>query len=185
LTGVLAGPSLTHAADPGDDLTRNTVRLSLAWYGAAAALMLTLRPDRWQAAQGPGRLARWCWTLAWAAYLVHLGMAFHHYHGWSHARAMEHVQRVSHFGPGIFLSHLFTLVWTLDVGCWWLRPGVYANRPAWVGGLLHGFMAFMIFNATVVYETGFIRWAGAALLGGLGALWLARRGKAILGGSPS
>jgi hypothetical protein len=98
---------------------------------------------------------------------------------------MEHVQRVSHFGPGIFLSHLFTLVWTLDVARWWLRPDGYAGRPAWVGRLLHGFMAFMIFNATVVYGTGSIRWAGAALLGGLGALWLARRGKDILGGNPS
>ena len=40
---------------------------------------------------------------------------------------------------------------------------------------LHGFMAFMVFNATVVYETGSIRWAGAVGFVVLGALIVRRR----------
>jgi hypothetical protein len=39
---------------------------------------------------------------------------------------------------------------------------------------LHAFMAFMIFNGTVIFETGWIRWAGAALFVALGTLWLGR-----------
>jgi hypothetical protein len=174
LAGVLAWPYLTHSADRGDDLTRHTVRLALLYYAVAVALMLQLRPEEWLAAHGRGRVARWCWSLGWATYLVHLGMAFHFYHGWSHRNAIEHIETVSGFGPGIFVSHTYTLVWTLDVFWWWRSPESYGRRPVWVGWLLHGFMAFIIFCATVVYEQGFIRWAGVTMFVGLGLL-LARR----------
>lgn len=182
LTATLTVPFLTHTPNLGDDLTRYTVRLALLYYAVAAALMLRLRPDEWLASAGRGRLTRWCWTLGWAAYLVHLGMAFHFYHGWSHRNAVEHVEQVSGFGPGIFVSHTYTLVWTLDVCWWWRRPGSYARRAAWVGWALHGFLAFIIFCATVVYEQGFIRWAGVALFVVLGALFAARlhRGAFVL-----
>lgn len=173
LAAVLAVPYALRSPTLGDDLTRGTVRLALAYYGLAAALMTRLRPDEWRAA-GRGAVARLCWTLAWLTYLVHLGMAFHHYHGWSHAHAVEHTRQVSGVGEGIWVSHMFTLVWMLDVAAWWLRPAAYAARPAWVGYVLHGFMAFVIFNATVVYEHGPIRWAGLVLLGGLGVLLLLR-----------
>jgi len=171
LGAVLARPSLFPSADPGDDLTRDTVRVALLSYGAAAVLMLLLRPGDWDARTPRGEAARWCWTLAWAAFLVHLAMAFHHYHGWSHARAVEHTRAVSGVGEGIYVSHLFTLLWTLDVAWWWLRPMSYAARPGWVGRGLHGFMLFIVFNATVVYEAGPIRWAGLALTEVLVRLW--------------
>src|SRR5689334_11664316 len=77
LAGILLAPAVLPPSDPGDDLTRNTVRLSLLYYALAAALMLRLRPGGWAAATERGRLARACWTLAWAAYLVHVGMALH------------------------------------------------------------------------------------------------------------
>jgi hypothetical protein len=109
-------------------------------------------------------------------------MAFHYYHHWSHADAVRHTEVVAHFGAGIYVSHFFTLVWTLDVLLWWLRPAAYAARSPWVGRLLHGFMVFVIFNATVVYEEGAIRWAGAVGLAALGciaaAAWQSRRGSA-------
>ncbi len=174
LTATIAAPFLTHSPTLGDDLTRHTVRLALLYYAVAVALMLRLRPDDWLASTGRGRFARWCWSLGWAAYVVHLDMAFHFYHGWSHGNAVEHVEQVSGFGPGIIVSHAYTFVWTLDVCWWWLRPDGYARRPAWVGWLLHGFMAFIIFCATVVYEQGFIRWAGGAMFVVLGTLLVNR-----------
>jgi hypothetical protein len=64
------------------------------------------------------------------------------------------------------------------VAWWWLRPDAYAGRPAWIGRVLHGFMAFIVFNGTIVYETGPIRWAGAVMFALLAALWVrARTGK--------
>ncbi len=163
LAFVVSLPYLVDSPTLGDDLVRGTIRLALAYYAVAATLLLLLRPTEWSADAGRGRLARWCWTLGWATYLVHLGMAFHHYHAWSHTAAVEHTRQVSGVGEGIYASHLFTLLWTADVVYWWLCPGRYAQRSPWIGRTLHGYMAFLIFNATVVYETGLIRWFGLAL----------------------
>jgi len=174
LAGVLALPALTQATDPGELLTRNSIRLALAYYALAIVFMLTLRPRDWAASSQRGRRARWCWTLALVAYLCHVGMAFHYYHGWSHAHAVAHTAERSGWGEGIYVSHIFGLLWTLDVLSWWLRPLGYADRPAWMGGLLHGFMVFMVFNGAVVYEPGPIRWVGAALFALLAGLGLNR-----------
>lgn len=174
LAAILVHPYATHADDIGDHLIRNTVRLSLLYYAAAATSMLLLRPDEWTAGTLRGGLARSCWSLAWLAYLVHLAMAFHHYHGWSHAHAMEHTREVSGVGEGIFVSHLFTLLWSADVLFWWLHAQRYAARPRWIDRLLHAFMVFVIFNGTVVYETGLIRWAGLLMFAELAAVGVYR-----------
>jgi hypothetical protein len=70
LTAVLFFPYATDSPTRGDDLTRSTVRLALLYYAAAVVLMLSLRPDEWSASSGRSWLARRCWTLAWATYLV-------------------------------------------------------------------------------------------------------------------
>jgi hypothetical protein len=175
LGAVLAAPRLVAMEGAGDYLVRATVRVALAYYAAALVLMLTLRPPEWAATAARGRLARWCWALAWVTYAVHVGVAFHYYHHWSHADAVRHTREVSGVGEGVYVSYLFSLVWALDVAWWWLRPAAYAARPGWVDALLHGFLAFIIFCGTVVYESGPIRWAGGVLFAGLGLLLLARR----------
>jgi hypothetical protein len=171
---VLAWPSLTHSPAAGEDLTRNTVRLSLLFYAAALTLMLWLGPGDRAATTGRGRLARWCWTLAWAVFVVHVGMAFHHYHHWSHADAVRRTQEMTGHGEGVYVSDLFALAWTADVAAWWLRPAWYARCSPWVGRALHAFMLFMVFNATVVFEAGPTRWGGVALFAWLAAVALAR-----------
>jgi hypothetical protein len=177
LGAVLAAPWLVALEDTGDYLIRATVRVALAYYAAALVLMLTLRPPEWAATTARGRLARWCWSLAWVTFAVHVGMAFHYYHHWSHADAVRHTREVSGVGEGVYVSHLFGLLWALDVAWWWLWPAAYAARPAWVGWALHGFMAFIVFCGTVVYESGPIRWAGCVLFAGLALLLLARRAR--------
>jgi hypothetical protein len=158
LTATAFGPSLGGSPTLGDDLTRFTVRVSLLYYAIAVAGMLARVRCGW---------VRICWTLAWLAYLVHLAMAFEHYHHWSHAEAMRHTEKRSGYGEGIFASHFFTLLWTADVLSWWIGPAWHEGRPKWIEWALHVYMAFVVFNATVVYETGFIRWAGAAMFVGL------------------
>ncbi|HKI31688.1 MAG TPA: hypothetical protein VKA46_07460 [Gemmataceae bacterium] len=172
---VLVLPSLTASPTAGDDLTRHTVRLSLLYYAAALTLMLRLRPHECLGKSGWGPLARWCWTLAWAAFFVHLAMAFQYVHHWSHEDAVRHTREVSGLGEGVYISDLFALLWTADVAAWWLRPAWYARRSPWVGRILHGFMLFIVFNATIVYETGLIRWAGVALFAWLAAVWATGR----------
>jgi hypothetical protein len=160
-----------------DELIRNTVRLCLLYYAITVSLMLLLQPADWTAYSTRGATTRWFWTLAWAAFMVHLVMAFHHAHDWSHAAAVKHTEDVSGFGPGIYFSHFFTLVWTADVLFWWLCPLRYARRSRWIDRMLHGFMLFMIFNATVVFETGLIRWASIAFLTALASVWILAKGR--------
>jgi hypothetical protein len=171
MAAALGLPFLEESPTWAEDLTRYTVRPALLYYAAAATLMLLLRPAEWDATAPRGRLARACWTLGWAAYLIHLAAAFGCFHHGSHAAAVAHTQERSGFGEGIYVSHLFTLVWTADVAWWWLWPQSYAGRSPWIDRLLHGFMLFVIVNATVVFETGLIRWAGLAVFGELAAVW--------------
>ena len=168
---VVAFPLWSRAPGWEEALTRYTIRPSLAYYGVTLAIMLFLRPADWLGQSPRCRLARCCWTLAWAAYLVHVAIAFSVYHHGSHEAAVQHVQERSGFGPGLYFSHLFTLLWSADVAWWWTKPSAYAVRPGWIDWLLHGYMLFMVVNATVVFENGLIRWATAALLGGLAVLW--------------
>jgi hypothetical protein len=152
--------SVVLAQDVGDALTRNTIRLSLASYLAALLMMLRLAPGDWIAETLPGRLARWFWTWAVVAFLVHLAMAFHYYHGWSHTHAFEHTREVSGWGEGLYVSYAFTLLWALDAIWWWAAPSSYASRSRVLHWTLHAFLIFIAFNGTVIYETGAIRWAG-------------------------
>jgi hypothetical protein len=156
-------------------LTRNTVRLSLAWYAAALCLMMRLNPVDWLAISNLGNLARWCWTWGVVCFLVHLAMAFHYYHHWSHAHAFEHTRQVSGAGEGIYVSYLFTWLWIADAVWWWIQPKRYAARPVWIDRALHAFMLFIVFNGMIVFESGAIRWAGLLLFILLPAGWLHSR----------
>src|SRR5262245_23715451 len=159
-----AAPVVLPYDDPRDVVTRQTARVAvLFWWLAAALLLLEQR-----------LLARWTWTLACAAYLGHVATAFDKVHGWSHAAAVRHVEAMSGFGSGLFVSYAFSVLWVADVAWWWVdRPG-YDRRLVWLDWLVHLFMAVVVFNGTVVYESGFIRWAGAVLFVALGALTVRR-----------
>ena len=164
-----------YATDVGDSLTRNTVRLSLGWYAVALFLMMRLTASDWSAVTPCGQVARWCWTWALVCFLVHVLVAFHYYHHWSHAHAFEHTRQVAGIGQGLYFSYLFTGIWIADVAAWWLWPTRYAARPALIDRALHGLMIFIVFNSMVVFEYGFIRWAGLAMVAALGWAWFRSR----------
>jgi hypothetical protein len=175
LLSVVILVSLAFAADAGVALTRGTVRLSLCWYFATLLLIMRLDRGDWPATTAAGRLARWCWTWGLACFLVHVGMAFHHYHHWSHADAFERTRQISGLGEGIYFSYLFALLWGADAAAWWLAPAKFATRSPWLDRALHGYMLFMVANGMIVYETGPIRWAGIAMFSILPIAWLAAR----------
>jgi hypothetical protein len=156
------------ATNVGEMLTRNTVRLALVWYAVALCQMMRLNCADWSAASTAGRLARWCWTGALAIFMVHVMMAFHFYHHWSHTDAFDRTRQISGFGEGLYANYLFALLWTADVGYWWLRPVRYAARSPWISATLHAFMLFMVFNSMVIFATGPIRWTGLLIFASLG-----------------
>lgn len=155
----------------GGALTLWTVRLAVAGYFIGAAL---------RAEPGPiGRsVARAAWTAGCILYLAHVVCAFHFYHHWSHAAAWQHTaERTSElsgwkWGGGIYFNYAFTLVWLADTLRWWLVGG--RPMPRWLAVVTQAFLWFMVFNATVVFGHGAIRWFGLAGCGLLVALWLRR-----------
>jgi hypothetical protein len=167
LVAALTIPAALGWSDPADGVTRMTADVAVALWFAAGALIL----------MGYRRLARTFWVYGCAAFLVHVATAFHRVHHWSHGAAFDHVEAASGFGPGIFVSYAFTLVWLADALWWWSATASYDRRPVWVDRAVHGFMAFVVFNGTVVYETGFIRYAGIAAFATLAGLAARRTGR--------
>lgn len=147
--------------DVGDFETRQTARVMVFLWTGAMVGRLRFGRSMWTRA--------W-WTVACLAFVVHVGTAFDRIHHWSHAKAFEHVRETSGFGPGVFVSYLFTILWVADVVYWWLKPDLYVRRSRRKETALHAFFAFIMFNGTVVYESGLIRWIGLAIFAGLGIL---------------
>jgi hypothetical protein len=123
-------------------------------------------------------VARLLWTAGCAAYLAHVWAVFEFFHGWSHAHALAHVLAVTRqktglaSGAGLWVNHAFTAVWLADTVWWSVSSATYVARPAWVSRLVHGFLAFVVFNATAVFGTGVARalgWLSTAWLVGLWA----------------
>lgn len=180
---VLAGWQIWRDRTPD---VRHPAILSTAWvsfalWAGAVGLMIPATVSEWQARATRFRVARWSWALGVSMFLIHFVVAFHFAHRWRHANAFDHVTRTSGFGPGIYVSYLFTLVWLADAAWWVLWPAGYAGRPKWAGWTVHGLMAFITFNGTVVYVPGWIRWMAAGVFAALGAAlvwrWV-RRGRA-------
>jgi hypothetical protein len=157
--------------DVGDMLTRNTIRLSLAWYAVALLMMMRLNAADWSAGSTSGRLARWCWSWALVIFLIHVITAFHYYHHWSHTDAFQRTREIGGYGEGLYANYLFALVWTADVAFWWISPVRYSARSPWIDRILHSFMLFMVFNSMVVFATGPIRWTGLVLFVSLAVVW--------------
>lgn len=166
----------------GELLTKVTVWLALLGYcaGASALLLARGRPRRPSGAR-LRRLARGAWTFGCAWFLAHVACAFSYHHGWSHAAAYAETARQTgevmglSFGAGVFVSYAFTLAWAADVLWWWLGRESYERRPRSLGVALHALFFFIVFNGTVVFETGAARWLGVFISAALCAAWWAGR----------
>jgi hypothetical protein len=166
------------AADGRPDV-RHPATLSTAWvsfalWAGAAGLMIPATAGEWRPGATRFRLAKLSWALGAAMFVVHVLVAFHFAHRWHHDNAFTHVADTAGFGPGIFVSYFFTLLWAADAVWWVVSPARYAARSQWVGWTGHGFMAFVTFNGTVVYVSGWIRWVAAGVFVALGVALLVR-----------
>ncbi|HJZ57024.1 MAG TPA: hypothetical protein VKE74_18790 [Gemmataceae bacterium] len=178
---IFVGGALAFAVlDPAQDLNHVAITITAvyfvgAWVGASA-VMLIARPDEWRRVSLRVRYARLMWTLALTAHLAHVLFAFWLAHGWSHDEAVRHVEEVCGFAEGILVNYLFAAVWLADAVWWWANPTGYANRPRWVGWAVHGFLAFVMFNAAVVFASPDMRMSNAMLFAILAGLLLWRAG---------
>lgn len=65
-------------------------------------------------------------------------------------------------GNGIYLNYLMALIWAIDAAWWLRRPAGYELRPRSIEIAVHTFLAFMFFNAVVVFGGGLLRGFGIA-----------------------
>lgn len=164
---ALAEPVGSDPSNPA--IKRSAFIVPLCWM-ACVPLAFTKRGD----AQKYGRWARlgirFSWAFACALCLLHIAIAFHLGHGWSHEAAWEHTRQAGGYGDGIFVNYAFALVWLLDALWLCLAFDAYFARPRWLHWAIHGFLAFVVFNAAVVFGSlgSRARFVGCVLL----AMWL-------------
>lgn len=141
-----------------------SIRLALLLFFISIALRIRGLED-------PSRawLHRWTWTLGFCLFLAHVITAFHFYHHWSHAAAVEDTRRQTaellgfEFGEGVYFNYAFLMAWATDL-YWTWRPATRRSSSITVlrvGMLL--FMLFIVFNGTVVFKSGWLR--GFGILG--------------------
>lgn len=160
----------------GELLTRITVWIAIAGYALGVAFSsgkdspLFRDGVQWQAR------ARLAWTVGCVGLIAHTICAFHFHHHWSQASAIRETARQTaaltgmNWGGGLFINYAFLAAWAADVAWWWRGLNVYRRRPWPITAIWHGVFLFMIFNATVVFKTGVVRWVGLGLC--LGVLWV-------------
>jgi hypothetical protein len=134
--------------------THRTAWIAFLLYATGLAAWLTGRP----------RAARLAWTSGLCIYLTHVAAAFQFRHHW---------------GGGLYFNYAFTAPWVLDVIWIWWSPETYRRRRRWIALVIHGFMAFMFFNATVIFVSGWVRWLGLMVTIVFGILWLRTRSAPI------
>lgn len=143
----------------GEQLTKITVWIALAGYATALIIFLQSKRRRnWDV------IARIFWTAGCIALLSHVACAFHFHHHWSHNAAYTETARQTekiyglNWGGGLFINYFLMIGWVVDVIWWWCGLEIYRNRPKIFSITWHVFLFFIFFNATVVFEQGFLRW---------------------------
>jgi hypothetical protein len=144
----------------GEFITRSTVWISIFAYLLGTILLSRRRTY----------LARIFWTVACLALVSHFVAAFQFYHDWSQASAYRETAQQTNqvfglnWGGGLFINYAVLLLWFADVGWWWMRGlNSYWRRSLLLLLAWHGFLIFIIFNATVVFKSDIQRWLGLAI----------------------
>jgi hypothetical protein len=154
----------------GEFLTRITIWLTLAGYAIGVSAYLLSRGRRaWDVT------ARTAWTVGCVGLIAHVAFACHFYHHWSQASVYRETARQTaevtglDWGGGMFVNYALVISWVIDAAYWRLRGlEAYRNRAPWLSAAWQGFLFFIVFNATVMFKTGPLRWIGMGL-----CLWLA------------
>ncbi len=137
-----------------DAIVRWSARLFVACYVGRICIDAARRRD-----PGSQRIARWLWTMGCLVYLIHVAVAFHFVHAWSHSAAYAHVLKRTleltglASGVGLYVNYAFGLLWLADTILWWHRLDWSQRRiPYWI---VQGIFAFLIVQATVVFGPWF------------------------------
>jgi len=127
-----------------------------------------------------GRPCRWAWHLwAFGAVLcaVHMLLAMGIRHGWSHQSAIESTAAQTqavyglNWGGGVYVNYAFLAVWIAELIWWRASPAAFFSRPSFATWSLRTFYLIVLFNAAVVFASGFRALAGLLLIASLLWIW--------------
>lgn len=156
--------------DPGHRLVFVTAWLAAGlWWGGATLLAGYDDEDR------PSEPGRYLWAAGAGFAVLHTAVAMHCAHGWSHAAAYAHTASAGGVGAGVYVNYAFVLAWVLDALWAVVSPGRYARRSRWLTRAVYGFLAFVVFNATVVFGGWPARVVFGLLFGLAAAGWWSNR----------
>ena len=168
--------------DNGEFLTRATIWITIVAYTAGSVLFARSQGRTcWDSA------VRVAWTIAVVSLIAHLICAYQFFHDWSQTSALRETARKTeeviglNWAGGLYINYAFLIVWIVDVGWWWIGGLTsYRARPWPLIAVWHGFIIFILFNATVVFKNGPVRWIGVAVCLVLLLAWarIARQGLA-------
>ena len=150
-------------------ITRLAIHLSLVAY-AVALLAWPRRPSGIGEPNRRHGIARVAWTLGLIAAACHVLGAYHFAHDWSHQKALAHVAEETYnamgwrWSGGVYFNFVFLAIWAADAVWWWVAPDRYLRRATTVTVAVHAYLLFIVVNATIVFESGVIRWVSIAVL---------------------
>jgi hypothetical protein len=141
-------------AEPvGENVSHPAIKASavapvVLWLLTAPILFVT----RALAVRRPVALAaRVGWALGGVVLVLHIAIAFHLGHGWSHAAAWDHTQQVGGYGWGVFVNYAFALVWLADAAWASVYFDSYNARARGLHWAIYAFLAFVVVNAVFVF----------------------------------
>lgn len=127
-------------------------------------------------------LVRGIWTAGWICLLAHLVFAMFAVHGGDWSAAYEHTAERTfeavgwRWGGGLWVNLFTAAVWGIDVGRLWINKAALQRRSAW-DLACQVYLAFMMFNATVIFGSRPAQIAGGVICAGLAWTSIAPRAK--------
>ncbi len=148
-------------------LTVWTIRLALLLLALAVIARLRGVGRSGSREDGGWKGVRMIWVTGCLLALMHVFAVFGYLLHWSHQAAIDDTAHRTRqmigisFGGGVYFNYAFLLVWSGDAAWWCGWPDRYLRRSRLWDLLVIGYLWFIAFNATVVFESGMMRWLGA------------------------
>ena len=148
-----------------------TIWIALLLFAAGESGRAFARRD-----ETPPSWAWWLFITGWVVGIIHMFLAFHVVHAWSHADAVHATALQTQqmfavdFPQALYVNYVFYGVWLADAWWWKAAPAGY-RRPAAATTVLRGFYMLIIFNAAVVFAIGWRRILGLLLVSWLARAW--------------
>jgi hypothetical protein len=115
------------------------------------------------------RVYQWTWFSAGLFTWIHVIASYGLIHDWSHTSVLQHTGEESYAVIGIrvpwgvYANFVFAGILSGYSGWMILRK----RRLPWADSSMFFFLAFIIFNALVIFKTGPIRWLGLLAFGAI------------------